>query len=110
MGWSLASKLVFKKVRGALGLDRCGICISAAAPIMKDTLEFFMSLNIPVTEIYGMSESLGTKFIACEAHQSLTVYVFVTQEKACLAPTFDTDIRIGLCCLYIFYFKCMNRA
>ena len=59
MGWSIASKLVFKKVRGALGLDRCGICISAAAPIMKDTLEFFMSLNIPVTEIYGMSESTG---------------------------------------------------
>ena len=26
---------------------------------MKDTLEFFMSLNIPVTEIYGMSESTG---------------------------------------------------
>ena len=27
---------------------------------MKDTLEFFMSLDIPVTEIYGMSESTGS--------------------------------------------------
>ena len=56
----IANALVFKKVRLALGLERCKIAISAAAPIMKDTLEFFMSLNIPVTEMYGMSESTGT--------------------------------------------------
>ena len=61
-GWTIANVLVFKKVRQALGLDRCKIAISAAAPIMKDTLEFFMSLNIPVTEIYGMSESTGIAF------------------------------------------------
>ena len=58
-GWTVANSLVFKKVRNALGLDRCKICISAAAPIMRDTLEFFMGLNITVTEIYGMSESTG---------------------------------------------------
>merc|ERR1712142_1117338 len=58
-GWTLANQLVFKKVRNGLGLDRCKICISAAAPIMRDTLEFFMSLNLTVTEIYGMSESTG---------------------------------------------------
>lgn len=57
--WTFANALVFKKVRRALGLDRCRIAMSAAAPIMKDTLEFFMSLDIPVTEIYGMSESTG---------------------------------------------------
>lgn len=61
-GWTLANKLVFTKVRQALGLDRCKLCATAAAPIMKDTLDFFLSLNIPLMEIYGMSESTG-KFV-----------------------------------------------
>lgn len=55
----VANKLVFKKVRKALGLDRCTKCYTGAAPITKDTLEFFLSLNIPVYELYGMSESTG---------------------------------------------------
>lgn len=51
--------LVFKKVRMLLGLDRCRKFGSAAAPITKDTLEFFASLNIRLDEAYGMSESTG---------------------------------------------------
>lgn len=56
-GFMLANNLVFKKVRYALGLDRCKACFTGAAPITKDTLEYFMSLNIPLMELYGMSES-----------------------------------------------------
>lgn len=58
-GFMLANNLVFKKVRGALGLDRCKNCYTGAAPITKETLEYFMSLNIPLMEVYGMSESSG---------------------------------------------------
>uniref|UniRef100_A0A3Q3J2S7 long-chain-fatty-acid--CoA ligase n=1 Tax=Monopterus albus TaxID=43700 RepID=A0A3Q3J2S7_MONAL len=58
-GFMLANSLVFKRVRAALGLDRCRFCLTGAAPITKDTVEYFMSLNIPVTEAYGMSESSG---------------------------------------------------
>ncbi|KAJ7421600.1 Long-chain-fatty-acid--CoA ligase ACSBG2 [Willisornis vidua] len=47
------------KVRKALGLDRCTKCYTGAAPITRETLEFFLSLNIPVLELYGMSESSG---------------------------------------------------
>ncbi|WP_319523412.1 AMP-binding protein [uncultured Desulfosarcina sp.] len=57
--YPLADKLVFSKVRQRLGLDRCRIFFSTAAPIAEDTLEFFMSLGIPITEIYGMSECTG---------------------------------------------------
>ncbi|KAK3514670.1 hypothetical protein QTP70_021577 [Hemibagrus guttatus] len=58
-GFTLANGIVFKKVRAALGLDRCKNCFTGAAPITKDTLEYFMSLNIPIFELYGMSESTG---------------------------------------------------
>uniref|UniRef100_A0A667Y1J4 long-chain-fatty-acid--CoA ligase n=1 Tax=Myripristis murdjan TaxID=586833 RepID=A0A667Y1J4_9TELE len=58
-GFMLANNLVFKKVRWALGLDRCKNCYTGAAPVTKETLEYFMSLNIPLMEVYGMSESSG---------------------------------------------------
>ena len=55
----VAKKLVFDKVRDRLGLDRARICVTSAAPISKDTLEFFLSLGIPIMEVYGMSECTG---------------------------------------------------
>ena len=32
---------------------------TAAAPINKSTLQYFQSLNLPLMEIYGMSETAG---------------------------------------------------
>jgi long-subunit acyl-CoA synthetase (AMP-forming) len=57
--YPVAKKLVFDKVRERLGLDRARICVTSAAPISKDTLEFFLSLGIPLLEVYGMSECTG---------------------------------------------------
>ena len=57
--YPLANKLVFSKVREKLGLDQARICVTSAAPISKDTLEFFLSLGIPIMEVYGMSECTG---------------------------------------------------
>lgn len=61
--FSLADMLVFSKVREALGLDRCKLLASGAAPISKETLEFFLSLNIRITQVYGMSETSGMQTI-----------------------------------------------
>jgi long-subunit acyl-CoA synthetase (AMP-forming) len=55
----LADRLVFSKVRDRLGLDQAKLCISSAAPISLDTLEYFLSLGIPIFEVYGMSECTG---------------------------------------------------
>uniref|UniRef100_A0A8C4NB18 long-chain-fatty-acid--CoA ligase n=1 Tax=Eptatretus burgeri TaxID=7764 RepID=A0A8C4NB18_EPTBU len=59
--WSygLAHSLIFKNIRQALGLDRCNICYVGAAPIAPETLEYFLSFDIPIYELYGMSESTG---------------------------------------------------
>jgi len=58
-GWWLANTLVFNKVKVALGLDRCIFAVTGAAPIAKTTLDYFNSLNLPLHEVYGMSESTG---------------------------------------------------
>ncbi|XP_056270987.1 long-chain-fatty-acid--CoA ligase ACSBG2 [Pseudoliparis swirei] len=72
LSYQLAKKLVFKKVRKALGLDRCSRCYTGAAPITKNTLEFFLSLDIPVYELYGMSESSGPHTISTPEAFKLT--------------------------------------
>jgi long-subunit acyl-CoA synthetase (AMP-forming) len=55
----IAKKLVFDKVRKRLGLDRARLCVTSAAPIARDTLEYFLALGIPLLEVYGMSECTG---------------------------------------------------
>ncbi|XP_030322076.1 long-chain-fatty-acid--CoA ligase ACSBG2 isoform X2 [Calypte anna] len=68
----LARHLVYRRVRRALGLDRCTRCYTGAAPITRETLEFFLSLNIPVLELYGMSESSGPHTISLPQAFKLT--------------------------------------
>lgn len=57
--YAIANALVFKKVRKTLGLDRARLLLTSAAPISRDTLEFFLSLGLPICEVYGMSECTG---------------------------------------------------
>ncbi|XP_025049266.1 long-chain-fatty-acid--CoA ligase ACSBG2-like [Alligator sinensis] len=58
-GFALAERLVFRKVREELGLQRCTLLMTGAAPISKDTLEFFMSLHLPLLDMFGLSETNG---------------------------------------------------
>ena len=57
--YPLARRLLFDKVRARLGLDRARIVATSAAPISRETLEFFLSLGLPLMEVYGMSECTG---------------------------------------------------
>jgi len=59
LGYTIANKLVFSAVRERIGLDRARFMGTGAAPISLDTLEFFLSLGIRITEVYGMSECTG---------------------------------------------------
>lgn len=43
----LTKNLILKKVHKELGLDQCKFFFSGAAPITKETLEFFFSIGIP---------------------------------------------------------------
>jgi len=57
--YKLADRLVFSKVKPKLGLTRARVCVSGAAPINKEILEFFASLDIIIHEVYGQSEDTG---------------------------------------------------
>uniref|UniRef100_A0A452QA78 Long-chain-fatty-acid--CoA ligase ACSBG2 n=1 Tax=Ursus americanus TaxID=9643 RepID=A0A452QA78_URSAM len=59
MSYRMAKALVFSKVRSDLGLDYCHFFISGAAPLNQETSEFFLSLDMPISEIYGMTECTG---------------------------------------------------
>jgi len=57
--YPLAKKLVFSKVKENLGMSRCRILGAGAAPVAMDTFKYFLSLDIPIYECYGMSETSG---------------------------------------------------
>jgi long-subunit acyl-CoA synthetase (AMP-forming) len=57
--YSLADRVVFSNVRKRLGLDEARMLVVSAAPIAKETLDFFQSLALPIMEVYGMSECTG---------------------------------------------------
>jgi long-chain-fatty-acid--CoA ligase ACSBG len=53
---------MFKKVKKALGLQHSKMFAFGAAPLKKQTLEFFKSVGIVVHNFYGMSETTGPQF------------------------------------------------
>ncbi len=55
----VADRLVLSKVKQAIGLDQARECASGAAPIAKEVLELFASLDLVVHEVYGQSEDTG---------------------------------------------------
>jgi long-chain acyl-CoA synthetase len=55
----LADKLVYAKLKQAIGLGRSRVLVSGAAPIAREVLEFFFGLDVLVHEVYGQSEDTG---------------------------------------------------
>ncbi|XP_071054616.1 long-chain-fatty-acid--CoA ligase ACSBG2 [Onthophagus taurus] len=58
-GYSVASSVIFKKIKEALGLERCKTFVSAAAPLAADIKKYFFSIDLPIMEAFGMSEAAG---------------------------------------------------
>jgi long-chain acyl-CoA synthetase len=51
----IADRLVYKKIKDRLG-GRIRICVSGGAPLAKEVIEFFHTLDILILEGYGLTE------------------------------------------------------
>jgi len=58
LSWIMAH-LVLKKIHKKLGLNKCRGCFTGAAPISIGILKYFMSIDIPIYELFGQSECTG---------------------------------------------------
>ena len=55
----VAHWLVFRNIRRMLGLDRCRIAFTGAAPIAPDLIRWYLALGIDMREVYGQTENCG---------------------------------------------------
>lgn len=57
--WDFLQDVAFRQVRELVGLDQLDFAITGAAPIPRPLLEWYQAIGVPLSEIYGMSESSG---------------------------------------------------
>lgn len=63
-GYSLAHFLILGRIKKALGLNETKVLIVSAAPLKAATFEYFKSLDMPIMNVYGMSECNGPETTA----------------------------------------------
>jgi len=49
-------------------MDRCRLAVVGAAPVTMETLRYFQSINIPLYELFGMSECSGPMTVSIPGH------------------------------------------
>jgi long-chain acyl-CoA synthetase len=57
--WAFLDSVAFANVRALIGLDALQFGVTGAAAIPVPVLEWFNAIGVPLSEIYGMSESSG---------------------------------------------------
>lgn len=57
--WAFLDEVAFGPVRALIGLDALEFAVSGAAPIPAELISWYRAIGVPMSEIYGMSESTG---------------------------------------------------
>ena len=57
--YSVANFAILSRIKAALGLARSKAFFFGAAPMKKSSIEYFASLDIPLMNVYGLSETSG---------------------------------------------------
>ena len=56
---AIASAILHRKAKKAMGMDKARLVACGAAPISEDTLRLLNGLDIPIRELWGLSETSG---------------------------------------------------
>jgi long-chain acyl-CoA synthetase len=57
--WAFLDEVAFTQVRQLVGLDSLKFAVTGAAPITAELIRWYRAIGVPLSEIYGMSESTG---------------------------------------------------
>jgi long-chain acyl-CoA synthetase len=57
--WAQLDELAFRRVRELVGLDAVQYAVTGAAPIPPELIRWFRAIGVPMSEIYGLSETTG---------------------------------------------------
>jgi long-chain acyl-CoA synthetase len=60
---AVAERLVLRKLRAKLGLDRCRFLISGGAPLSAEIAQFFHACGVLILEGYGLTETMAAAFV-----------------------------------------------
>lgn len=102
--YAIAKKLLFDKLHAALGFDDARVLVSGAAPISREILDFFASLDLVIQEIYGLSEtSAPTSFNLVGRTRFGSVGPPVPGVEVRIAP--DGEILVRGPNVFLGYFK-----
>lgn len=101
--YEFLDEVAFKGVRQLIGLDQCELAITGAAPIPVEVLRWFRAIGVPLTEIYGMSESSGPMTWAAKRIKPGTVGPAIPGCEVKLADDGEIICRGGN--VFVGYFK-----
>ena len=57
--FGIARVLALNNVRKTIGIHRARFCVTGAAPIAPDLVKWYLSLGVPMVEVWGMTETCG---------------------------------------------------
>jgi long-chain acyl-CoA synthetase len=97
LGLRLANRaaywLVFRNIRRMLGLDRCRLAFTGAAPIAPELIRWYLALGLDMREVYGQTENCGVATLMPSDHVKLgSVGKAVPWGEVALSP--DNEILI----------------
>ncbi len=100
--WWLGDILVFRPLQERLGLRRCRLPASGAAPIAPELLEWFHGVGIPVYEGYGMTELAGATHLNAPRAYRLGTVGLPLPTLACRIAQ-DGEILVRGSCVFLGY-------